>query len=541
MRFLRLFAFLICIHQQAEAQLPAVSDLKTEVLQCLEKANAYLPAHTDSAFLLAKQAEQMATENALQDELAQSAQILGQVFFAEAAYNQALEYFLKAEQIWEIYPNAVCEAANFNHLGNLYSQLKRDDKILAYHRQALSLYHRLNHEFGIAATFGFIGHYYEKNGSYDSALNYQQRALAIYRKSGFIEGKSLILENIGSIYEDLGNYYNARQYFTESLELNKAFGDELVKIRLLNNLGDICYKTHRYKEAENYMYQALMLAKKQNDRYQIRSVYRDLAQLFAAQQNHQLAYEYLDSSVVLYKQIYSEEGLRQVARLETFFETEKKNREITLLEKDKRISQLIVSLIAAGLGIVVILGITLIGRQRMKLRQNKKLYETRQQLLQSQLKNHQLNQRQLKDELDNKSRSLTAYSLHLMQKNQVLKQVQSELKVMSKPDMPNPRKHLRTLSNDIDSSFTRDKDWDDFRVAFEEVHPSFFENLSLRNPDISQAELKLAALMKMRLSSRDTATILGISTDSLRIARYRLRKKLNLEKDQKLGAFLQSI
>ncbi len=507
----------------------------------LDSARTMMSINTDSAFVLAQEAEQMASKQGLPDVQAQSAQLLGQLFFVEAAYNQALEYFLKAEKIWQSYHNPSQRAANFNDLGQLYSQLKRPDKVLYYHQAALHIYQKLQDIQETAGTYGHVGHYFEKKEMYDSALFYQYRALALYDSASYGKGKSLILENLGSIYEDLEEYALAEQFFKQSLELNGVFEDPSSRARILNNLGDVSYKTQHFPEAFTYMQEALTLAKEQQDQYQIRSVYRDLAQLFAAQHLHQLAYQYLDSSVILYKQIYSEDGLRQVARLETFFGADMKNREIALLEKDRRISQLVFFLIAAGLSLIIILALLLISRQRMKLQQSTELYDTQHQLMQVQKHNNMLAEQQLKNELDSKSRSLTTYTLHLIEKNQLLKQVKSELKEIDHADSRYPKKVLRNLSKDIDFNLSRDHNWDDFRKNFEEVHPAFFKKLVSRIPGLSQAELKLAALMKMRMSSTDIAAMMGISTNSLRIARYRLRKKLELDKAQKLNTFLQTI
>jgi DNA-binding CsgD family transcriptional regulator len=90
----------------------------------------------------------------------------------------------------------------------------------------------------------------------------------------------------------------------------------------------------------------------------------------------------------------------------------------------------------------------------------------------------------------------------------------------------------------IDHNFTHDKEWDDFRQVFEKVHTHFFEKLSQRSPDLTPAELRLAALFRLNMSSKDMAATLGISQDSLRIARYRLKKKLQLPEEENLIHYL---
>jgi DNA-binding CsgD family transcriptional regulator len=83
-----------------------------------------------------------------------------------------------------------------------------------------------------------------------------------------------------------------------------------------------------------------------------------------------------------------------------------------------------------------------------------------------------------------------------------------------------------------------DKDWEDFRLQFEQVHQGFFKQLKDQCPELSTSELKLCALIKLNLSMKETPTILGISPESVKTARYRLRKKLQLSHEENLIDFI---
>jgi DNA-binding CsgD family transcriptional regulator len=93
----------------------------------------------------------------------------------------------------------------------------------------------------------------------------------------------------------------------------------------------------------------------------------------------------------------------------------------------------------------------------------------------------------------------------------------------------------------VDYSFSLDKDWEEFRLYFEEVHTGFFDTLKKRYPDLTPNELRLAALAKLNLSIKETATIMGITPDSVKTARYRLRKKLDMETEENLTEYLMEI
>jgi tetratricopeptide (TPR) repeat protein len=493
----------------------------------LSKARHYLPAHTDSAFMLARKAEMLAFESSLPLELARSYNLLGEIFFQEAAFNQSLEYLLKAEALLADKNDKPLQAENFNSLGQVYYYIRQPENTFDYHRKALVLFSEAMDSISMASTYGFIGHYFEKKGLYDSALYYQQQALIIYERKNDWRGKMTVLESLGSVYEDLGFFDRAEKLFLAAIELNEVFGSEGGAIHLYNNLGDIYYKTGRYSEAHYFIEKSLVLSRKYTDRYQERSALRDLSQLHSAEGNYQLAYSVLDTSVSLYKEIYSDEGLKQVSRLQAIFETEKKSREIELLERDQQLNKLVLVFVAAGLLLVLIAAVAILSRQRLKMMKDKELFDTRQALLQS--------------EIENKGKSLTAHTLQIIQKNKLLKELKGDLSKISGNDRKDLRKELKKTTRKIDQSFYHDKDWEDFKQIFEQIHQSFFKCLNDINPNLSQAELRLAALIKIRMNSRDISTILGISKDSLRISRYRLRKKLKLSKEQKLGSFIQAL
>jgi DNA-binding CsgD family transcriptional regulator len=92
----------------------------------------------------------------------------------------------------------------------------------------------------------------------------------------------------------------------------------------------------------------------------------------------------------------------------------------------------------------------------------------------------------------------------------------------------------------IDYSLESEKDWDEFRMYFEKVHSSFFEKMKQQHPDLTQSDLKLCALISLNLSMKEMAELMGISPESVKMARHRLRKKLNLATEDNLTEFIAS-
>lgn len=93
----------------------------------------------------------------------------------------------------------------------------------------------------------------------------------------------------------------------------------------------------------------------------------------------------------------------------------------------------------------------------------------------------------------------------------------------------------------INQNVNHEKQWKEFTGIFEQVHQVFFDKLNALYSDLTTNDIKLLALHKMNMDSKDMATILGISPDSLRVARYRLRKKLNIPEGDTLNTFVQGL
>lgn len=97
---------------------------------------------------------------------------------------------------------------------------------------------------------------------------------------------------------------------------------------------------------------------------------------------------------------------------------------------------------------------------------------------------------------------------------------------------------LKGLKNIIEKNKNPDEEWHIFEMSFNKTHDNYLVKLSSRFPGLTPSDLKLAAYIRMNISSKEIAELMNITTKSIEMARYRLRKKLNLPHDQNLTEFL---
>ncbi len=536
---------------------------KANVLSLQDSAASCLHSKPESAFRYARAALRLAESMDYGLGVAMSCQYLGQIYYHQGAYQAALQYHLRSAKQYEQLADPVGQADNANCLGVLYYATRQSERARPQHDLALALYRKANDRAGEARTLGCLGHLFEKSAQYDSALVYQQRALTVFQEIDSLGQAGEIYENLGSIYEDLEDYDQAQKHFETALRLHEQSDNQLAMLVNLNNLGDVHRKTGRWKPAEAYTLRALRLARSLGEKYQESSALRDLAKLYHQTGRAEEAFDLLEEAREVYVEIYTEESSRQLALLQTLFELESKDQQIALLEQEKDFDLLLRGGLLAGMVLTLALGATVVSRQRLKFRHQRRQADQHEQLLQQQLalaqmeqqnaqlsqarlraevENKQLREAQLQQDLTTRSQELNAQALHLMQKNQMLADLKRELRHLEERASGQPHApKVRGMVRMIDKSFSSDEDWETFGRTFAQVHPDFFDKLRHQYPDLTQGETRLAALMRLGLGNKDIASILVISPASLRIARYRLRKKMALDGQTDLSAHLLAL
>lgn len=502
----------------------------------------------DSAFLLLKEMYSQAISR--KDRLGTGIclQQMGQICYYLGNYPKALDFHEQADKLFRAEGDKERLAANLNDMGLLYYYNRQMPLSRKQYDEALSIYSQTGNVGGMADTYGRIGHLYEKHQRYDSAFYFQRLALLQYSRIDHKQGMAKIYENMGSIYEDLERFDSSWYYFTNSLQLYEQAGEEVASIEVVNNLGDIYRKTGRYREAIVQTGKALQLAEKTNDLYEKGAAYRDLGKAYDLLHQEDSAYHYLELSRRATLDIYSKENNRQTAFLSVLFDIDKKNDEIVRLENARNMTLIITVAVIIVVILLIVLGWVTISRQRMKIHseriqseQNRQMHEAQHELMQVELANKQLQEDKLVQELEVRRKGLTTYTLHVIQKNQLLENLRDRLAFLVKEDKRDQKKQLQQLIQQINQNFNHDQYWDEFRETFGQVHQQFFDSLKRHAEDLTSNDLRLLALIKLNLASGDIATLLGISQDSLRVSRYRLKKKLSLGVEESLTAFVQSV
>jgi len=246
--------------------------------------------------------------------------ILSQQHNAKGAlkyYRISLDYAKKAQK------NKGIADALLN-IGNVKFDINENDSALMYYNLSKPLYINEGDQERMATLYNSFGLWYNKANQKDSAFNYFQKAKALYAGVENMQGLAEVYNHIGQIYLTKGDVVNAENYFTEGLSYTKQLGSKDFEATYYESLAKLYSKKGDFNQAYKY---------------------------------HLLFYDIKDSLI-------TKESLKQIADMNVKYETEKKEQEINILNKEKELQnsnlrkqKLIIIISIVGLMITVSLSV----------------------------------------------------------------------------------------------------------------------------------------------------------------------------------------
>ncbi len=175
-------------------------------------------------------------------------------------------------------------------------------------------------------------------------------------------------------------------------------------------------------------------------------------------------------------------------------------------------------------------------------RYNRKKLDRKHRELENRMRHEQqermakLEKDELAKEVRLKQNELASTTLNIARKNEMILELKNML-IMNKDKFSNSQRY-RSFIKKLNSSIEDAEDWKRFEVNFKELHQDFFERLLKSYPSLTPKDLKLCAYLKMNLTTKEIAPLMGITIRGVEIHRYRLRKKLDMDSSENLSNFL---
>jgi signal transduction histidine kinase len=302
---------------------------------------------------------------------------LGSAQFSQGDTGKARETYLLALQAFTKLHNLAGVAQGHELLGHLYASEAKWPQALKNHEQALVAWQQAGNEYEIVVALNNMGSVHRQQRHYSRALYHLQRA---YRKALEYQDSTCTgqtLTSIGQVYQAMNNQEVAMSFYTQALTNLPPTTAPGYLADLLHSLATAHDSIGNHEQATNYLLQAVPLARQASALTQLSSIYQSLANHYQRDNQYKLSLEALRHYAALQDSVFAEQRSAQVAELQTRYETEKKEREIQLLTKDRQIQasqlrrqQLWRNVLLVGTAVLMILAAVLYRSRRRHRRLN---------------------------------------------------------------------------------------------------------------------------------------------------------------------------
>jgi len=472
------------------------------------------------------------SEGNLKDKLANVLLVIGNIYITQANYPKALEYYQKGMVIADSL-NLVSMIVHFyNNMGALYNELEQFDNAINIYNRALEIYRDKNDSIGQASILINLSTVYLKMDNIEQSKAHLDQAFVIYEKSSNHEGLLNAYTSMASIERNEDNYARAISYYKKGLEHLQKIGVEykgpksIYEVSLYTNIGFCSIKLKKYNQAEENLLRGYKIARKNGQLAFLQDITLYLSELYELTGDMTKAFNYYRDYKKYSDSLSQEENIKKITQLEMQFEFDKKikQRELEQARKDsiQKRKELIYIMISTGIFLAMLILFLLLRLQKNKV------------------KRIRLERKNLKTDLDYKNKELTTNVMYLLKKNEFIISISDKLKKTKYDFKPENRLIIDKIIRDLESS-SKEINWKDFELRFQDVHAGFYKKLNEQFPDISPNELRLCAFLRLNMTTKEISAITFQSEKSISMARFRLRKKMGIESYDNLITFLSQL
>ncbi|MBD5310665.1 MAG: hypothetical protein HDS13_00665 [Bacteroides sp.] len=350
-------------------------------------------------------------------------------------------------------------------------------------------------------------------------------------------------------YEQLATIYNARKESDSAmyyLQLGKSMRAEMVPdnilLKIILNIqeAEVLYSRKEYDKALALLKETEAIAPYYRNEYWEPAIYKYMARIYENKGDNQQAFSYLKKYLNAYeRQINTFRG-QEVPKAKAREAIQRQKVLITNMEQETRNARnrFIIILLVLIAVIILAAAVFLYFQQRIKMKrmENRELRTN----LEQEMIIKRLNLENFERDIKQKDCEISSSVLLLSNKNDVLQQIRVITKRYS-DDGRIPREFVDQVNSLVSDSLKGDDEWSRFKIHFDSVHPDFFTKLKKASDELTENDLRLCAYIKIGMRAKDIASMLSVSPASVNTNRYRIRRKLNLSKEDSLDDYIRKI
>jgi len=416
-----LFIIFISFTFYVHAQSPVSADKETKedtayINSLIKQATSVVANNPDSAIILAKEAKDLAEKINFLPGKAYAIKYLGNAFFFKGKYIETLEYWNESLKIFEEINDQTGVANILSNIANIYALRGSEEKALEYALRSLSIAETLGNKLRTLTSLNAVAFiYYGKEETKEKALEYLLRALPLaeelkdsaslgtisenlgeiyyyknnydkateyFNKSiavlGYSENSSFAYNGLGKLYLEQGKYNEALKYHKKALQISEDLGSKPNIVKSLDGIANVYVEQKDYKTALEYYTKATAIGEEMKIVNDLKQLYYEMATAYSGLSDFKNAFKYQQMYSSIKDTLYTNDISKKLGRLQFDFDLKKKDGEITLLEKDKALSdqklqrqRLMKRAFLAGLVLVFLIAILIFRSYRIKVKTHK--------------------------------------------------------------------------------------------------------------------------------------------------------------------------
>lgn len=476
--------------------------------------------------------------------------VVGLLLWLSSYYTRIGDY----ERSMELCTEAAAEARETNdvrsvaevdlQIGNVHFRAGNYERALSTLRPLVGRYKELLDTLEAGKVEANIALNYLSDGKPDAALE----QLLLARKTIVAHGEPkdilTIDQNLGALYAQQGRPEQGLSYVRQCLTTILAERDTFGFAPAYGNLAYTFQQLGNFSRAKIYYDSSLYYSRLLKQDATTYVTLQDMADGYQQQGDYKNALKSFREYHDVQASVLGERTLRRIAELEVQHETERKRlaletseQKILALEQEAQLRSNRMLLVAGGLvsSLLVALLIYLQWGKDVRYR------ETQKKLIAAELANERLTSGKLSTRLENQREDLTDFALDIERKNRFSKELSDRLYALKKELPPQSRPQLDELIRFTEGHDKLNEHLEGIQENIDQVNHAFHQKLRAAFPKLTASDRVLAGMLRLNMTNKEVATNKGISTASAKMARYRLRKKLNLEPSDDIHIFLREL
>lgn len=457
-------------------------------------------------------------------------------------YDKALESYLKSLHFRKKTGKPELIAMGYLLLANIYDNTGDNEQSITMLNEALDGFWAGADTIGVAGAYGNLCTIYQEMKEYNKALGYCDKAVYYAEQQNYEPYLANNLHKSAELYREMGEMEKARSLYKRTLELDEK-ADYTFGIAMSHrNLAECFIEEGELDSAFAMLDKGMVYAERSQSLRNLSNYYDLYIEIFQKSSDYEKAFAYLERYTSIRDSVKQLQNQELLTEMKTRFETEQKEQRIILLEQENKINTIRATAVGISSAILLILGgLLYMANQRNHaqelemIEKDQKLTSYQKELIEADLKSSQLQSEALEKELTN-------FALQIVEKNEFLISLKDDLAELKRTITDKEaKKGINDLGKKLVSSSVLTTEREAFEEVVQQTCDGFFQRLESEHDALTDREKRLAALVRIGLSSKEIAQIFNIEPKSVDMYRYRLRKKMNLDSDKNLTSYLQAV